>query len=83
MVLTNLNNKTTILSSFNVSGFTNLNNITNINGSLYISGLNVLEALNSYSEIKFDTVLSKSNVMTQGTGTEFLAKIDSDSKLCV
>ncbi len=34
------------------------------------------------SEIKFDTVLSKNNAFTQGTGTEYLTKIDSDGKLC-
>jgi hypothetical protein len=35
------------------------------------------------SEIKFETVLSKSIFISQGIGTEFLTKIDTDSKLCV
>ncbi len=35
------------------------------------------------SETKFGTVLSKSNAFAQGITTEFLTKIDTDSKLCV
>jgi len=35
------------------------------------------------SEIKFNTVLSINNAFTQGTGTEYLTKIDSNGKLCV
>ncbi len=35
------------------------------------------------SEIKFGTISSKSNVTTQGTGTEFLIKIDTNGKLRV
>jgi hypothetical protein len=35
------------------------------------------------SEIIFGTILSKSNAFTQGIGTEFLTKIDTNSKLCV
>ncbi len=35
------------------------------------------------SEIQFNTVLSINNPFSQGTGTEYLTKIDSDAKLCV
>ncbi len=35
------------------------------------------------SEIKFGTILSKINAFLQLTGTQFLTKIDTDSKLCV
>jgi hypothetical protein len=35
------------------------------------------------SEIKIDTVLSKSNVITTGTGNKYLSKSDLDGKLCV
>ncbi len=34
-------------------------------------------------KLSFDTLLSKLNVISQGTGTEFLNKIDSDGKLNV
>ncbi len=47
--ITTLNNRTTDISSLNVSGFTTLNNDTNVNAPLYVSGVNILEALNNQS----------------------------------
>ncbi len=35
------------------------------------------------SEIKFGTILSKSNAIAQGIETDFLTRIDTNTKLCV
>jgi hypothetical protein len=43
----------------------------------------LIHGINPGSKIKFGTILSKSNASTQGIGTEFLTKIDTNSKLCV
>ncbi len=43
----------------------------------------LIHGINPGSEIKFGTILSKNNAFAQLTGTEFLTKTDTDSKLCV
>ncbi len=75
------------LNSFG-TGLSTLNNFRSDNESALITQESttfstLIHGVYPGSEIKFDTVLSKSNVMTQGTGTEYLTKIDSNGKMNV
>ena len=70
------------------TGLSTLNNFRSDNESALITQESttfstLIHGVYPGSEIKFDTVLSKSNVISQGTGTEYLTKIDSNGKLCV